>query len=108
MAKFPDPPSIEEHKALSPDIRQLGSGERLWRVYFRGGPHPAHWNSFRDFGPTSARFDHHREPPRAQDRAILYAASQVHTCLAEAFQDGRVVDRSARGPWLVAFDLQRP
>ncbi|HEX5758794.1 MAG TPA: RES family NAD+ phosphorylase [Thermoanaerobaculia bacterium] len=105
MAKFPEPPA--QLAAIPPKIRTLPSGTLLWRVYFRGGKHPTLWNGFRAFGPTpGGRFDHHLPPPAgAQRRQILYAARHGSTCLAEVFQDTRVIDRSARDPWLVGFVL---
>jgi hypothetical protein len=63
----------------------------------------------RTFGPTTARFDHHLPgadgEPQEQERAILYLALDGITPLAEVFQDARVIDRAARSPWLVAFEL---
>lgn len=38
---------------------------------------------------------------------IFYCAEHGPTCLAEVFQDVRVIDRSARDPWLVGFSLVR-
>lgn len=107
MPKFPEPPSVSELARVRPAIRTLAKGAELWRVYFRGGPHPTLWNRFRSFGPTSSRFDHHTLPARVQRRQILYAAENGPTCVAEAFQDARFIDRSAGSPWLVAFELAR-
>lgn len=112
MAKFPEPPSAKRLAAtLGPDSRVLASGTRLWRIYFRAGPHPTLWSGFRAFGPTSARFDHHlpnaHGDPCIQDRRILYAARSGPTCLAEVFQDTRVIDRQARAACLAAFSLVR-
>jgi hypothetical protein len=63
----------------------------------------------RIFGPTTARFDHHLADtagePRDQARAIQYLALDGITPLAEVFQDTRVIDRAARSPWLVAYEL---
>jgi hypothetical protein len=63
----------------------------------------------RGFGPTTARFDHHLEDaagaPGEQTRAIQYLALDGITPLAEVFQDARVIDRAARSPWLVAYEL---
>jgi len=87
----------------------VAAGTVLWRVYFRGGKHPATWNRLRNFGPVSSgRFDHHVPPPRIQDRAILYAAIEGSTCLAEVFQETRVVDRHRNEPWLAAFAIEVP
>ncbi|MGO8996037.1 MAG: RES family NAD+ phosphorylase [Polyangiaceae bacterium] len=104
MAKLPEPPSPLE---LDPEIAIRERGARCWRIYFAGGRHPATWRDFRFFGPTLARFDHHDPPPSAQARGILYTAASPVTCLAEVFQATRVIDRGARSPWLVAFDLAR-
>ena len=110
MAKFPEPPSPRDLAALTgPEIETLPAGALLWRAYFRSGPHPATWNVFRAYGPvSSARFDHHDPPPHLQERAILYAASEGPTCLAEIFQETRVIDRRRNAPWLAAFELEAP
>ena len=105
MAKFPEPPPTDELAKISPDHKKIPKGATFWRLYFRGGPHPTFWNSFRSFGPTGARFDHQLPPPRLQVRRILYCAAEGPTCLAEVFQETRVIDRAARDPWLAAFDL---
>ncbi|MEA3276661.1 MAG: hypothetical protein U9Q81_15475 [Pseudomonadota bacterium] len=63
----------------------------------------------RTVGPTTARFDH--QPPdvagnsKGQTRAIQYLALDGITPLAKVFQDTRVIDRAARSPWLVAYEL---
>ena len=109
MPKLPYPPASTALAAIAPEIRHLEAGTRLWRVYFRGGAHPGRWNQLRTFGPTTARFDH--QLPNGvgdaweQTRAIQYAALDGITPLAEVFQDTRVIDRSARSPWLVAYEL---
>jgi hypothetical protein len=109
VAKFPEPPSAADLAAIPPELRVLPAGALLWRVYFRGGKHPTLWHAFRSFGPLRpGRFDHHVPPPRTQDRGIFYAAAEGTTCLAEVFQDTRLIDRLARDPWLVAFALEAP
>ncbi len=109
MAKLPEPPTVAVLRGIPPDVETLPAGTRLYRIYFRGGRHPGGWDRFRDFGPLpNARFDHHSEPPTAQDRAILYAAAgeeAVATCLAEAFQETRLVDTRLRDPQLACFSL---
>jgi hypothetical protein len=108
VAKFPEPPSS---LGLPPEIARFRRGERLWRIYYRGGDHPTAWNAFRRFGPTNARFDHPLPPPRLQDRGIMYGAIgpvAATTCLAEVFQSLRVIDRAGNAPWLVGFELERP
>jgi hypothetical protein len=109
LPKFPNPPAPETLAEIEPAIKRLTAGTRVWRVYFRGGLHPGRWNQLRTFGPTTARFDHHLPDsagePREQTRAIQYLALDGITPLAEVFQDTRVIDRGARSPWLVAYEL---
>lgn len=108
MAKLPRPPPPAVLRGVAPSSFHLRAGTLLWRIYFRAGTHPSVWNGFRDFGPLrSARFDHHLPPPRVQDRRILYGATEIQTCLAEVFQEGRHVDRAFRAPWLVGFEVTR-
>ena len=108
MPKFPDPPPVNHFRLIEPDIRRLSAGTSLWRVYFRAGRYPSVWYDYRAFGPLStARFDHH-EPnpdgtPWTQEPAILYAALNGPTCIAEVFQSTRLLDRHSRSPWLVEF-----
>ncbi len=105
MPKFPEPPSVDALHGIEPALRILPVGTLLWRLYFRGGSHPTRWDEFRSYGPVrTSRFDAHVPPPREQARAILYAAAHGPTCVAEVFQDTRVVDRYRRDPWLVGFE----
>lgn len=83
------------------------AGSVLWRVYFAGGAHPVAWDTFRHFGPTNSRFDHHPPPPSVQSHGVLYGAENGPTCLAEVFQQTRVIDRSRDAPWLVSFATMR-
>ncbi len=96
-------------RGMPPDVETLPAGTRLYRIYSRGGRHPGGWDRFRDFGPLpNARFDHHSKPPEAQERAILYAATgeeAIATCVAEAFQETRLVDTRRRDPQLACFSL---
>jgi hypothetical protein len=105
LAKFPEPPLPDDLAArVAPEVRKVSSGSVLWRLYFRAGPHATTWSQFRSYGPVSSgRFDHHSPPPHRQERATLYAAAEGPTCLAEVFQDARVIDRRRNEPWLVAF-----
>lgn len=111
MPKFPDPPGVDAVRRIAPAIRALTKGVSLARVYFTGGEHPTRWNEFRHYGPTNARFDHHRlgarGEPETQDRSILYCARSATTCLAEVFQETRRVNRTRRAPWLAVFVLAR-
>jgi hypothetical protein len=111
MTKLPEPPSVSALREVSPDVDVLPAGSRIYRVYFRGGRYPSSWNRARAFGPIpGARFDHHIEPAKTQERAIMYAATNtdaVATCVAEVFQDTRLVDTGRRAPWLACFALTR-
>lgn len=105
MPKFPEPPAAAVLAGVPAEVRVLPAGSALWRLYFRGGSHPNLWDAFRAHGPVRGRFDHQLPPAHAQLRKILYAAEHGPTCLAEVFQDTRLIDREAREPWLVAFEM---
>ena len=115
MVKLPDPPEpawLSAH--VTPELRPLPASSRLWRIYFRAGPHPTLWNSFRHWGPTAARFDHHLADAGGQGclqaRGVLYAAGGSRgglTCLAEVFQRSRLINSSRNEPWIVAFATGR-
>jgi len=105
VSKLPDPPSLSELAKIDPVERVIPRGTLIWRIYQRGGPFSTSWNSFRFFGPTNNRFDHHELPPSKQKRGILYGAIDGPTCFAEVFQESRVIDARRRDPWLVAFRL---
>ena len=107
MPKFPEPPAAGELAATSPERKALPAGALIWRVYFRGGDHPTFWDAFRSFGPTTGRFDHHLPPSSVQERSIFYGAEHGRTCLAEVFQESRIIDRAARKPWIVGFRIRR-
>jgi hypothetical protein len=97
---------------LTPVIQLIQGGMRLSRVYYAGGPHPREWNAFRFVAPVNARWDHHRAnssgEPQSQERGIYYAARDAKTCLAEAFQQTRRIDRAFQSPWLVVFETVSP
>lgn len=113
MAKLPRRPDPLRLATLTPPVHAVPAGTLLWRVYFRGGPHPVDWSDFRQFGPLPhGRFDHHLpddlDQPQLQSLGILYAAEIALTCFAEVFQQTRVIDRSYKHPWLVAWKTQAP
>ena len=112
MAKFPEPPSAARLADIPPVWHVIDVRALLWRIYFRASAHPTGWHTFRHWGPTPSRFDHHRPDAAGrgciQDRGILYAAGAIATCVAEVFQDGRIVDRTDQQPWLVGFAPRRP
>jgi RES domain len=109
VAKLPEPPPVAALRRIPPAVATLLAGTKLCRIYFRGGRYAATWDQMRYYGPHgSARFDHHLDPPGAQDRGILYAATgddAIATCVAEVFQDTRLVDTRRNEPWLAAFTL---
>jgi hypothetical protein len=105
---LPHPPPVADLQEVGPEVHVLPRGAVVWRVYFRAGSHPSSWNGFRSYGPTGARFDHHDEPVAVHPvKAILYGADSGPTCLAEVFQDTRVVDRGRGQPALAAFQLMQ-
>ena len=109
MSKVPRTPAPERLDALPPEVHVLPPGSTVWRIYFRGGRHPARWNRFRHVGPTDARFDHQLERlGEDPDRAVLYAAGDPATCFAEVFQRTRLVNRRHKEPWLVGFETAVP
>jgi hypothetical protein len=111
VAKLPEPPSKATLERISPAVATLPAGTKLWRIYFRDGSYPTTWDRMRYYGPVrSTRFDHHLDPPGVQDRGILYAATgddAIATCLAEVFQDTRLLDTQRNEPRLAAFALAR-
>jgi hypothetical protein len=101
---------VAELGRTGPEVVVLPAETRLYRVYLRGGDHPTGWSRMRCYGPVgTARFDHHPEPARVhEERGILYAASgaaAIATCVAETFQEGRLVDTRRDDPWLACFAL---
>jgi hypothetical protein len=105
---LPHPPPVADLRKIGPEVHVLPRGAVVWRVYFRAGSYPSTWNAFRSYGPTGARFDHHDEPAALHPvKAILYGADSGPTCLAEVFQDTRVVDRGRDQPALAAFQLMQ-
>jgi hypothetical protein len=108
VAKFPTSPGVAALSALAPAIHVLRAGSTLARVYYVRSPYLQSWDQFRYFGPLYSRWDHHvldaAGNPRAQAPGIYYAAADAKTCLAEAFQVTRRIDRVFQAPWLVVFE----
>lgn len=106
MPKFPWPPRAEELGRIGASRHTLRASTLLARIYPRGGPFPSTWRQFRSEGPLAgARFDHHVPGER---RAVLYAARDLATCVAEVFQGTRVVDRDVSRRFVAAFRVTRP
>jgi hypothetical protein len=76
VSKFPEPPGVAALLDIASDTLVLPADTKLTRIYFATGPHPSHWNQFRSFGPTAARWDHHLPNARSagfeQKRAVYY------------------------------------
>ena len=110
MSKFPEPPGVAVLRDITPQTLVLPADTKLARIYFATGPHPSHWNQFRSFGPTAARWDHHLSNAHGagveQQRAVYYCAPDVDTCAAEVFQSTRRIDRTRNAPGLVVFTLR--
>lgn len=101
-------PRIRDTSITSRDVVVLEGGTRLIRAHLLAGTHPASWDTFRRFGPTRSRFDHHQPPPRAHGtRSIAYVtygdggprSNPFTAVLAELFQDD--------GGGVMPFDLTR-
>jgi RES domain len=116
-----EPPNVSRFPPLGPGhLRTLDRSALIGRIFFTSGEHPTAWNSFRSFGPTTSRFDHH-PPPRRQHRnhAILYGAplitdangiaiAPLDTCLAEVFITTGMVDVRSGSPYFALFEPTRP
>jgi hypothetical protein len=104
VARFPDPPTPDGLRArLGAQTAEYSAGHILHRLYKRGGRYPAAWGAFRHYGPVDCRFDHHPDPKGTHDEGILYCAPDPVTCIAEAFQDTQIINRSFEEPYLAAF-----
>jgi len=103
---LPRPPLPHPH---DDETTTLAAGTLVWRVYRAAGLHPATWSTFRAYGPVAnGRFDHHGPPPHDDPtRGILYGSLDAPAAIAEAFADGRLIDRVLDAPWLVCFGLGR-
>jgi len=82
---------------------------KIVRIHGTVGPHSLEWYQLRHFGPTPTRFEPHPPPPATHpDFAVMYAAADVDTALAEVFQRGRVIEPSApNGPYLTVWEASR-
>jgi len=117
--RLPPPEALRFPPLRDEFVRILQPGTLVGRIHFTSGRYPSSWNTFRAFGPTSNRFDHHTLPRRVHPvRAILYAAPRVHnaagsvvsplgTCLVEVFRDTGVVDVKTGSPYFALFRITR-
>lgn len=82
----------------------------LWRVHRTAGEHVLAWNALRTFGPLpSMRWDPHPSSlPGPHTEGVLYAAADIATSLAEAYQTARVIDTRAGATRLTGWEPARP
>jgi hypothetical protein len=115
VPKLPHPPAVERLREIrqDDDVVAFAPMSALARVHLTASAHPSRWNELRQVGPLpAARFDPHPptadgQPAPAAGCGVLYAAVTLRTCLAEAFQATRVVDRRTGRPWLAVFRPRR-
>lgn len=83
--------------------------QKMVRIHGTVGPHSLHWHQLRHLGPTPTRFDPHPPPTGTHpDFAVMYAAADVDTALAEVFQRGRVIEPFApNSPYLTVWEVGR-
>jgi hypothetical protein len=81
----------------------------LWRIYASAGEHAASGPEFRTWGPSlGGRFDPHPLPAGdTSGESVLYAATDLLTAVAEAFQETRRLERVARTPRVAAWEPTR-
>jgi hypothetical protein len=89
------------------DVRE--STEPLWRIHRGSGSHILAWHELRGHGPLpSMRWDPHPEPIRVHaGEGVLYAALDVTTAAAEAFQAARRLDVRSDRPRLTGWTPTR-
>lgn len=101
-------------------LRVVPAGTPFGRIFFAGGAHGTSWSTFRSWGPTTSRFDHHDlDPPQHyRDRGVMYVAPAVpgptgevypalKLCLAECFRDTGVVNLDRDRPYFAVFETTR-
>jgi hypothetical protein len=108
VAKLPLPPSPETLRGTGEPAWAKNVPEVLWRIRLTRGDHPCAWNGFRAYGPLpSGRFDPHQPPPRIQTEAVAYFGADWQVCLAEVFQQTRIVDSRTNDPFLTGISPSR-
>ena len=111
LVERPSQPNQVRLRNISLSRIMLTAGSRWFRIHRSRGTVPTRWDEFRYLGPMDARFDHHVDSddgePFTQERGIIYAAADFPTCVAEVFQQSRVVDPKHARPILVSFKLTR-
>lgn len=99
---------------------ELPTGTPLSRLFPAAGPHPTRWNTFRSWGPTNSRFDHHPDPVGEHSAfGVMYLgrtgiirhgnAYPAFACaLGEYYQYQRTVDPDGTLDHHAVFALARP
>ena len=113
--RLPAPDGTRFPPLAPEDLRVLPVGTLLGRIHAQTGEHSSTWNRFREYGPTTSRFDHHPPPTRMHPtRAILYATPALPepsknalpvlaTCVAECFRERGVIELGRDSPHFVLF-----
>lgn len=110
MAKVPRRPP----KPLTVDEGEVVAYRgAVWRIQRTSGARVSAWNEARTFGPLpTMRFDPHLDEPTGPRShpgdGVLYAATDIATCVAEVYQTTKVVDRHSGAPVLVGWTPVRP
>lgn len=105
MPKLPRP-DVEVIASVEPAYETCGGV--LWRVQTVLGDYALAWDELRRFGPfPSARFDPWTPPMAVRESGVGYFGFDIATCLAEVFQETRMVNTRAVGYQLTAFTVTR-
>lgn len=92
------------------DVHQWPNDRPLVRIHRAGGDHPSAWSGLREYGPVlGCRWEPHPLPRGLHPGVgVAYAAADLTTAIAEAYQQRRRVDRLTGEPHLVAWRPARP
>ena len=81
----------------------------LWRIHRTVGEHVLAWNRLRTHGPLAImRWEPHPEPRGEQLEAVLYAATDLGSAVAEVFRTTRLLDTISDMPQASAWQPTRP
>ena len=107
-------------------VRVLPAETHIARIFRAGGPHPARWFEFREYGPLDGRFDPQPLPVgESPGIGVMYgvleaqsssdtatppalAASPFAAAILEVFQAQRMIRLDAGMPTFVDFAITRP